>query len=164
MTDMLVKLYNLPALQPALSNVAASGVGIRRADKNDELQICDWIKEHFGEQWALECKASFTLSSPCCFIAENEKVIGFACYNAAAKNYFGPTGVADAEQGKGVGSALLLSCLYELQNEGFAYAIIGGVGPQDFYARTVGASLIEGSDPGIYTKQWFNEMNPGTSD
>ena len=34
--------------------------------------------------------------------------------------------------------------------DGFAYAIIGGVGPAAFYAKAVGAVDIAGSTPGIY--------------
>jgi hypothetical protein len=34
--------------------------------------------------------------------------------------------------------------------EGYAYAIIGGVGPAAFYERAVGAIPIPGSEPGIY--------------
>jgi len=37
-----------------------------------------------------------------------------------------------------------------MKNLGYAYAIIGGVGPASFYEKAVGAKLIEGSDPGIY--------------
>lgn len=37
-----------------------------------------------------------------------------------------------------------------MREQGYAYAIIGGVGPVEFYAKTVGAVVIEGSDPGIY--------------
>jgi len=43
---------------------------------------------------------------------------------------------------------LLLSCLHSMAENGYAYAIIGGSG--DFYAKTVGATKIEGSSPGIY--------------
>ena len=31
-----------------------------------------------------------------------------------------------------------------MRDAGYAYAIIGGVGPAEYYARTVGATLIEG--------------------
>ena len=51
---------------------------------------------------------------------------------------------------KGVGKALLFACLEDMRAQGFAYAIIGGVGPAEFYAKTVGAVAIEGSAPGIY--------------
>jgi len=37
-----------------------------------------------------------------------------------------------------------------MYDEGYAYAIIGGVGPVEFYAKSVGAVLIEGSTPGIF--------------
>lgn len=34
--------------------------------------------------------------------------------------------------------------------EGYAYAIIGGVGPVAFYEKCVGARVIPDSTPGIY--------------
>jgi hypothetical protein len=33
---------------------------------------------------------------------------------------------------------------------GYAYAIIGGVGPQRYYEKVCGAFVIPGSDVGIY--------------
>jgi hypothetical protein len=33
--------------------------------------------------------------------------------------------------------------------QGYAYAIIGAVGPAEFYTRVVGATLIEDSTPSI---------------
>ena len=41
---------------------------------------------------------------------------------------------------------------------GYAYGIIGGVGPAEFYAKTVGATLIPDSTPGIYTDMLSDEM------
>jgi hypothetical protein len=40
---------------------------------------------------------------------------------------------------------------------GYAYAIIGAPGPTDFYAKVAGATIIEGSDPGVYG-QLYREM------
>ena len=37
-----------------------------------------------------------------------------------------------------------------LRDEGYGYAIIGSAGPVDFYNKCVGATVIEGSVPGIY--------------
>ena len=37
-----------------------------------------------------------------------------------------------------------------MREQGFGYAIIGGVGPAEYYAKTVRAMLIEGSEPGVY--------------
>jgi hypothetical protein len=44
----------------------------------------------------------------------------------------------------------LFNCLEAMKQQGYGYAIIGGVGPAEFYAKTVGAIPIEGSEPGVY--------------
>jgi hypothetical protein len=44
----------------------------------------------------------------------------------------------------------LIACLHGLREMGYVYGIIGGVGPTEFYTRTVGAIAIPDSDPGIY--------------
>jgi predicted N-acetyltransferase YhbS len=66
------------------------------------------------------------------------------------KGFFGPTGVDAHQRGRGIGKALLVACLQAMRHEGYGYAIIGGVGPAEFYSKAVGATLIEGSAPGIY--------------
>jgi predicted N-acetyltransferase YhbS len=53
-------------------------------------------------------------------------------------------------RGHGIGKILLIECLEAMRAQGYAYAIIGGVGPAAFYSKAVGAALIPGSDPGIY--------------
>ena len=58
--------------------------------------------------------------------------------------------VAQGMHGHGIGKALLFACLEDMKHQGFGYAIIGGVGPAEFYAKAVGAVAIEGSAPGIY--------------
>ena len=37
-----------------------------------------------------------------------------------------------------------------MRQQGFGYAIIGGVGPAAYYLKVVGGVAIEGSEPGIY--------------
>ena len=54
-------------------------------------------------------------------------------------------------QGRGIGKALLFASLWGLREIGYVYAIIGRVGPVEFYEKTVGAIVIPNSDPGIYT-------------
>ena len=58
--------------------------------------------------------------------------------------------VLEEERGRGLGRALLLATLHAQREQGYAYSIIGGVGPAEFYAKAVGAVLIEGSTPGVY--------------
>ena len=37
-----------------------------------------------------------------------------------------------------------------MKDMGYAYSIIGGVGPAKFYSKTFGAEIIKGANPGIY--------------
>jgi GNAT superfamily N-acetyltransferase len=151
MPDMLVKLYGLPDLHAQLKKIEEQGIRNRRPNHWEKAVLLDWVREHFSQAWGFECEAAFTRVPPSCFMAiRTDALIGFACYDCTRKNFFGPTGVVENERGRGVGWALLLSCLYAMRDDGYAYAIIGGVGPAEYYARTVGATLIEGSSPGIY--------------
>jgi len=59
-------------------------------------------------------------------------------------------GVDEAARGTGVGAALLVACLHAMAARGYFYAVIGGVGPAEFYAKTVGAVEIPDSTPGPY--------------
>jgi predicted N-acetyltransferase YhbS len=45
----------------------------------------------------------------------------------------------------GIGRGLLFACLEDMRQQGYGYAIVGGVGPTAFYSKAVGAVLIEGS-------------------
>ena len=151
MTDMLVRLYAIPDLTGIAEKMEKIGVCVRRPNVWEKQLLLDWVKKHFSHAWALECETAFASKPPTCFVAVKQDVlIGFACYDCTRMNFFGPTGVADHAGGKGVGTMLLLSCLYAMKDGGYAYAIIGGVGPAEFYARAVGAMTIEGSSPGIY--------------
>lgn len=151
MTDMLVKLYNLPPLESELAALASQGITIRRALAPEKQAVLRWISQHFFEGWVSETDVTFSHVPIGCWLAvENDTLIGFGCSNATAKGFFGPTGVSESARGRGVGRALLIVCLHALRWEGYAYAIIGGVGPIDFYHKAVDATVIEESTPGIY--------------
>ncbi len=151
MPDMLVKLYDLPDASPLIQALSARGVVIRAAMPYEKRPVTEWVRTAFGAAWERECEVSFSNHPVSCLVAtEAGKIIGFACYDSTCKNFFGPSGVAESRRGLGIGKALLLSCLHAMGTNGFAYAIIGGVGPAEFYAKTVGAIMIEGSSPGIY--------------
>lgn len=150
MPDMLVKLYDLPE-DAALAVPRDESVQIRRAMAPDKLRVVEWVKEHSGISAAGECDVCFAHTPISCFIAtRGRQILGYACYDATAPDFFGPTRVLDEEQGGGLGRALLLRCLAAMRAEGYAYAIIGGVGPQEFYAKCAGAVLIPDSKPSIY--------------
>jgi GNAT superfamily N-acetyltransferase len=149
--EMLVKLYELPASDEMVSRLAEGGISIRRALPPEKHKVLDWVRSNFSEAWASESDVAFARQPVSCFIAiQDKRLLGFACHDATCRNFFGPTGVDPDARGKGIGAALLLACLEAMRHQGYGYAIIGGVGPADFYAKTVGAVPIEGSRPGIY--------------
>jgi len=150
MPDMLVKLYELPELEPALRRVGDNGIVVQRARTPERPRVGDWMRERFPF-WLSEVEAAFHRSPVSCFLARRDRdLVGFACYDAFCLNFFGPTGVLESERGKGIGQALLLAALHAQKALGYGYAIIGGVGPAEFYERCVGAAVIPGSDPGMY--------------
>ena len=151
MPDMLVKLYELPPLAPALKRVEVAGIAVRPALAAEKRFVVAWVEDTFSDYWASECEVAFGRDPIACHVAIREgKILGIACYNTTARNFFGPTGVDESARGLGIGKALLLSCLYLMAAQGYAYAIIGGVGPTAFYETAVGAIPIPDSDPGIY--------------
>ncbi|MFP5078446.1 GNAT family N-acetyltransferase [Rhizobium sp. YIM 134829] len=149
--DMLVKLYELSPDPKVAARMEAEGVTIRRVLAPELKSLTDWLVPRFGHGWASEATVAVTRSPPTCFIAiKDGELVGFACHDATAKGFFGPTGVDEAARGKGIGHALLLATLLDMRDQGYGYGIIGGAGPMGFYRTAVGAIPIEGSIPGIY--------------
>ncbi len=149
MPDMLVKLYSLP--EAAFSQMKINDVLIRRPLASEKNKVISWIRQYFSHAWADECEITFSYSPISTYIAIAEKkIIGFASYNAACKNFFGPTGVHKSFRGKGIGENLLLVSLAAMKDQGYAYGIIGGAGPVEFYKKAVGAVVIDGSEQSIY--------------
>jgi GNAT superfamily N-acetyltransferase len=159
---MLVRLYDLPEMTERLRALRESGIEVRRALAPEKHVVVSWVRETFGDAWASECEVSFSRLPISCFRAQRDQdLLGFACYDATAKAFFGPTGVLESERKRGIGTALLLTALHAMAAEGYAYAIIGGVGPADFYARAAGAVPIAGSTPGIYADLLRGGRVPG---
>lgn len=166
MADMLVKLYELPPLQPALAAIAGHQIQVRPARPGEERVIAPWIEHHFSESWS-SCADYGIYRSPCSlFVAVRkeapdpmranpydlppEQLAGFSCYDSSNKGMVGPMGVAPEFEGKGIGKALLLTALHAMWAENYAYAVIGWAGPVDWYERIAGASMIPGSAPGPF--------------
>jgi predicted N-acetyltransferase YhbS len=149
--DMLVKLYELPSSQATYERLQQAGITMRRALAPEKHKVTAWVRQNFSEAWASEAEVAFSRQPVSCFIAIDQgEIVGFACHDATCPNFFGPTGVEPGSRKSGIGAALLFACLEAMKQQGFGYAIIGGVGPAAFYSKTVGAVAIEGSEPGIY--------------
>lgn len=148
MSDYLVKLYELPDLAPALQR--CGDVVIRRPIGPERNTVIRWVRANFGEGWASECEMSFANHPISSFIAlRGRTILGFASYDSTVRNFFGPTGVEQSERGKGIGLALLLSCLHAMRDDSYGYAVIGD-GIEGFYEKACGAVAIPNSSPGVY--------------
>lgn len=151
MPDMLVKLYELPDYSGLVNELKDAGVQIRPAFSFEKCIVCDWITAHFSASWSAEAGRGFAKTPISTIVAvDNGILLGFASYDCTALGFFGPTGVREDQRGRGIGKALLWASLKAMWDIGYGYAVIGGAGPLDFYSKAVGATVIEGSVPGIY--------------
>lgn len=141
--DMIAGLYSLPETE------IPESIKIKRAFVGDKETILRFVEENFQKNWVYETEHSLMQEVSKCFIAtENGKVIGFACFDASAKGFFGPIGVAPDRRGENIGKALLIRTLNTMREYGYAYAIIGWVSDaENFYRKAVGAEYIKGGNP-----------------
>ncbi len=145
MSDLLVKLYDLPEQ----GCQAPPDVTIKPACVVDRARILGFVRGTFGDGWASECEYALMRSPTACFVAvKNRELVGFACYDATARGFFGPMGVAEGERNGGIGGALLMRTLAAMRDAGYAYAIIGWATAQaDYYSKKAGAIIIPDSPP-----------------
>lgn len=144
---MLVNLQAIPAVSPP-----PAGIVVRRVNAYEITPVLEFVRSSFSVGWADEISVGFTRLPVTVFIATADgKLIGFCAHECTRRGFLGPMGVAESHRKKGIGAALLLASLHDLKAMGCAYAIIGGAGPTEFYAKECGATIIPGSVPGIYT-------------
>jgi len=144
MADLLVNLLKLPTFE--------QDSRVRRAQPFELTPVRRFVETNFSRNWADETSVGFARQPISVFVATIEReLVGFAAYECTRRGFFGPTGVIPTARGEGIGKALLFASLYALREMGYVYAIIGAAGPVHFYQKTVGAIVIPGSEPGIYT-------------
>ncbi len=162
MPDMLCSLVQLPDVDPLLEKLRKEGITIRRPHPWEKSKLRDFILAHFQAGWAEESEVAFHHQPVSAFIAlKDDQIIGFSAYECTRKNFFGPTGVDESARGLGVGKALFIAALMGLQDLGYAYCIIGGAGPVDFYLKCSESMVItlrEGR--GIYDLKEDQKFQP----
>jgi predicted N-acetyltransferase YhbS len=148
MPDLLVNLLKLPSIE----SEGVREFNVRRAQPFELTPVRRFVTDNFSRNWADEIAVGFAHQPISVFVATMEReIVGFAGYECTRRGFFGPTGVASAARGKGIGAMLVLEALAALREMGYVYAIIGAAGPVRFYQKTVGAIIIPDSEPGIYT-------------
>ncbi len=155
MADMLVKLYNIPNSHDIEKKLLQNGIRIKKALAPDRSKIIAFSRICAKDDYSDEVRAAFSNNPVTCYIATREKeLIGFACYEATARNFFGPMAVLESERKKGVGKALLLKALESMRELGYAYAIIGWPANSavSFYKKCAGAIMIDEKSSGVYKR------------
>ena len=144
--DMLINLW---ALAPA--GPVPQGTTLRKPLGPEYTPVVRWIGDHFVAAWQSEAAAALSNRPIALFIAQqNNDIQGFCCYDATARGFVGPIGVAESARGQGLGAALLLACLHDMRTMGYGYAVAGHVGAPEFFRRVAGAIEIPDSTPGLY--------------
>ena len=147
MTDLLVPLQHLSKPE------VPQGFWIGRPLPHQAPIVLRFVEDSFGEAWAAETQTAFSSVPPTVLVAVEERtgiIAGFCCWDCTARGFLGPVGVGRGFRKQGVGEALVLDVLCRMREAGYGYAVIGGVGPSEFFRRICDARVIRGSDPGIY--------------
>lgn len=122
---------NLPAKMPE---------GVKRVTEATRDRVRTFIENEFGRIWRFEASnAKDNL-----FYAEVDgHIAGFAAHDANNRGlgFFGPTGVARAHRGHGLGGNLLRASLADLRRLGYERAIIPWTDAIDFYRKACGAEV-----------------------
>lgn len=143
--DFLIKLYAQPNNAPASAGLVRKPLGC------EHDLVVRWVRKQFSPGWSSEAAAALANRPLTLFIAQHGNDIqGFCCYDATARGFVGPIGVADSARGQGIGAALLLACLHDMRTMGYGYAVAGHVGAPEFFRRVAGAIEIPDSTPGLY--------------
>jgi len=153
MPDIVCPLHDVPSSRPLLEKLQTEGITVRRARAWERTDLSAFILTNFGQGWLDEALMAFAHHPVTIFIARDaEKIIGFAAYEVTGRAYFGPTGVAEALRGRGVGKALLYASLEGLRELGYTYGFIGSPGPIQFYLNATPGLLLPEQWSNVYTR------------
>ncbi|HEV7573338.1 MAG TPA: GNAT family N-acetyltransferase [Thermoanaerobaculia bacterium] len=125
--------------------VAELGVGTgesggERVSSASRDRVLTFIEKEFGRIWRFEAANA---GNNLFFVEVDGAIAGFAAHDANNRGlgFFGPTGVARAHRGRGLGAALLRASLADLHRLGYERAIIPWTDALDFYRKACGATV-----------------------
>ena len=103
-------------------------------------RLLTFIEKEFGRIWRFEASNA---GDNLFYVEVDGKIAGFAAHDANNRGlgFFGPTGVARAHRGRGLGAALLRASLADLRRLGYERAIIPWTDALDFYRKACGATV-----------------------
>jgi GNAT superfamily N-acetyltransferase len=121
--DALISKFEMPA--PVLAKereLASQGIIVRHYQPDDLVDYIEFQRQHMPGPWVEDARRNLIEMTWGRFPADaiwlaidRGQIIGF-CQNE--HEHFGPFGVADAYQGRGIGSVLLARTLYQMRLNG----------------------------------------------
>jgi GNAT superfamily N-acetyltransferase len=120
--------------------------GVIRAGVESRERVTTFIEIEFGRIWRFEASRAFENDPPTLFYVEvDDAIAGFAAHDANNRGlgFFGPTGVARAHRGRGLGARLLHASLADLRRIGHESAVIPWTDAIEFYRKACGAVVAE---------------------
>jgi len=125
------------------ADLASKGIEIRRGTVED-MEVIDELIAKYWLAWRAEIATALANDPISIHLAIKEKqVVGFSVYdsNNLGTGWFGPMGTRPEFQGLGIGKALMLRCLHDIQTQGHPSAIIAWVSPTRLYEKHAGSVL-----------------------
>lgn len=122
------------------------GAGVVRATDATRERVLGFIEKEFGRIWRFEASHAFENDpATIVYVEAGGEIAGFAAHEANNRGlgFFGPTGVARAHQGKGLGARLLRASLADLHRLGYERVIIPWTDAIDFYRKACGAVVSD---------------------
>ena len=125
------------------SALRAQGYQLARLAAHQLDATAAMVEKEFSKGWAFEMTRAASASEPGVHLAtelSSGTVVAFAAHdgNNQGLGWFGPTGTLEPHRGRGIGAALLVACLLDVQASGLGEAQIAWIGPRDFYDKIVG--------------------------
>lgn len=150
--NMLVNLTSSFSTENEADLLSAAGLSLDNRHGAAERDV-EWIREVFGGAWHSESASGWNW-----FARKPDGGLGgFCTYGQRGHRWwwiehwlevpdvgiFGPMGVDPALRGKQIGRILARRALESMRVQGLARAVIGAVGPAEFYERCCGATVVE---------------------
>jgi mycothiol synthase len=120
--------------------------GVFRATSQTSGRVLAFIEKEFGRIWRFEAGRAFENDPATLFYVEmDSEIAGFSAHDANNRGlgFFGPTGVARAHRGRGLGARLLQASLADLRRLGHENVVIPWTDAIEFYRKACGAKVAE---------------------
>ena len=142
------KYREIASTQNLVTNQLPSDIadGVLRVTRATSEGVLAFIEKEFGRIWRFEAGRALENDPVTLFYVEVDNAIaGFAAHDANNRGlgFFGPTGVARAHRGRGLGARLLHASLADLRRLGHEQVVIPWTDALEFYRKACGATVAE---------------------